>query len=178
VPTNVDALAQFPLDPLEFYLQAKGAAATEMSVFAGLHDELTKAVAENRWVDRTVNPRALFLEKLTVDGTPALQAAVPEVEAEARVFGLGFWQTWLENYAYTVSVSNSMVRGNRVSNDPFAPLLAVDVEKNLGSEIVKAIKALGKDAAWVEQYSGVAKQRADAEKERLDEQAKTGIIKA
>jgi hypothetical protein len=178
-PINVDALSVFPPDPVAFLTRSIGAAATEAQVLLNTVYQWRTALEEGSLRDRAFNPHALYLATLTVAGTPVLEVAAPNIQQEARSFELAFWRTWLENYAYTVSTRYSMLDGHRVSNDPFAPQVAVDVEENWGDEIVRAINDLGEDGrGWVEKFGGVSEERAQAQKDRLDHQLETGIIDA
>ncbi len=127
-----------------------------------------EAIADGTFVDRTINPRALYAEMMTVEGTPVLQVQPPDPVADSRPFELGFWKAWLTHYAYTVSALP--VLPGATSDDDYDRQILTDVsvEQNWGDEIVKAINALGEDgAAWVKQYGGISRRAAEAEKKEL-----------
>ena len=168
VAVNTDGLGIFPADPFAFKQEAAVAAKQEMRAVRHTLTAYRVAIADGTFTDRTINPRQLYADMMTVDGTPVLQVALPDRAADSRRFELGFWKAWLTHYAYTVSALP--VLPGATSDDDYDRQILTDVsvEQNWGDEIVKAINALGEDgAAWVKQYGGISRRAAEAEKKEL-----------
>jgi hypothetical protein len=86
---------------------------------------------------------------LTKDGKEVASLPVPDQAEHQKKFELGMWKEWLETFAYTAGA----VVG-------YGGAQAGLVE-NTGKKIVNRLNDLGEDGdAWVAQYGGVAKRRA------------------
>lgn len=115
----------------------------------------TKANASDPDFYLNFNPVTVTERSLVQNGQPLKDMPVPDQAEHERLFELGFWRDWLQTFAYTVEATPSY-RGVRYTT-----------RENQGKKIRDRINALGENGdEWLERYGGVARRRAEAERER------------
>lgn len=98
------------------------------------------------------DPVATMDNALDSNGQPLKDIPVPDQAEHERLFELGMWKEWLSTSGYTVSQDFGY----------YGP--EPTVKENQGKKIRDRINKLGEDGdAWLEQYGGISKAKAEEE---------------
>jgi hypothetical protein len=153
------AMAPMGDDPRSWRAQSAVRVNSEKEAVLTLLDQWkTKARARDAGFSLNFDPATTADTSLVRGGTPLKDVPVPDQTEHEKQFELGMWKDWLSAFGYTVG--ESQTRAGRISY----------AKENQGKKVRDRINALGQDGdAWLEQYGGISRAKAEAEAARRNQ---------
>jgi hypothetical protein len=154
-PGRSAAFTAFPADPLAWQNLQVARIKSEMAIATEkLFGWQSKVNYNDPGFFADFDPIVAMDQSLTIAGIPA-KALAPVDASMATTFERGFWTTWLERYAYAISI------GYRKPGIPFA-----NVREQNGGKIKQRCEEIGLD--WAP-YAARAARNVEAEADRQNE---------